>query len=238
MNAPIPLLVGRVLVVEDHPVNQQVLAFQLEELGLSFDLADDGRAALERLAAAHYDLVLMDWQMPGMDGDEATRRIRATPALAGLPVIALTANTGDDYRAACLAAGASDYLGKPYDEDQLAALLAHWLTPGGTRARRPELFDRAALAERYPGNPALLEQIAALFRATSLESLAVLRDRIAARDALQTAREAHKLRGGAASVLAADVQRVAGEMEAAAKESECDWPRIEAGLAELSVLFA
>lgn len=223
----------RVLVVEDHPVNQQVLGFQLEELGLAFDVADDGQAALDRLAAAPYDLVLMDWQMPGMDGDEATRRIRATPALAALPVIAITANQGDEYRIACLAAGASDYLPKPYDEARLAELLARWLPAD---AQAIDLIDRAALAQRYPGNPALIEQIAELFRSTSLESLAVLRAVVPARDAAAAAREAHKLRGGAASALAAAVKEVADALELAIKAG--DWPAADVRLAELERQFA
>lgn len=243
-------LAGRVLVVEDHPVNQQVIAFQLEEMGLDYDLADDGQAALERLADTRYDLVLMDWQMPGMDGDEATRRIRQNPALSGLPVVAITANAGKEFCEACRAAGADAYLGKPYDESELGDLLARWLEPGTqgetripspvvedkTAASTGSLVDRTALIARYPGNAALIDQLDEMFHSTSRECLALLGDAVPAREAERTVREAHKLRGGAASVLANTVRDAAGELEQAAKAG--DWSRAEASLAELQRLFA
>ena len=121
-------LQGRILVVEDHPVNQKVLAHQLREMGLQYTVATNGTQALDLLATDDFDLVLMDWQMPEMDGLEATRRIRQLPTdIRHIPIIALTANAGDGFRDACLAAGASDYLSKPYTETALAALLTQWL---------------------------------------------------------------------------------------------------------------
>ena len=118
-----------ILLVEDNLVNQKVAAALLAKLGHTVVLADDGRAALSQLAAGNIDLVLMDCQMPEMDGFEATRRLRAGEAgaiAATLPVIAMTANAMSGDREACLAAGMDDYLAKPFKRDDLVALLERW----------------------------------------------------------------------------------------------------------------
>jgi PAS domain S-box-containing protein len=216
--APVTRLRGRVLVVEDHPVNQKVLAHQLREMGLQFVLAASGREALDILARERFDLVLMDWQMPEMDGLEATRRIRALPGDAGLiPVVALTANASSGFREACLAAGANDYLSKPYTEAALAALLAQWLPaaePSPPAANPIPLLDVDALHARYPGNPQLVEELAAVFRSTTATSFGRLRDCIAAADAERCRKEAHALKGAAASVMARTLQDGAARIEA------------------------
>jgi len=116
-----------VLVVDDNPINRDVVVELLEDLLLSVDVAGDGEAALEVLAQTPYDLVLMDVQMPVMDGLEATRRLRGQPALAGLPVIAMTANAFEEDRHACLEAGMNDYLAKPVQPEMLFARVLHWL---------------------------------------------------------------------------------------------------------------
>ncbi|MCA1977649.1 MAG: response regulator, partial [Thiobacillus sp.] len=211
-----PRLNGRVLVVEDHPVNQKVLTHQLDELGLDCTLAADGTQALALLEKETYDLILMDWQMPEMDGLEATRRIRRLPGKTGrIPIVALTANASAGFRESCLAAGANDYLSKPHTEDALAALLAQWLPASGQPAPTP-LFDRAALLERYPGNPNLVDELATLFVQTTEASLATLQAAIDAHDADTVRREAHTLRGAAASVRAVAIQDSAARIEACA----------------------
>jgi signal transduction histidine kinase/CheY-like chemotaxis protein/HPt (histidine-containing phosphotransfer) domain-containing protein len=122
---------GRVLVVEDNPVNQQVAAAMLESLGMTHVLADNGRIALDRLGQERFDLILMDCQMPEMDGFEASAQIRARQReglLPGkLPIIALTANAVEGDRERCLAAGMDDYLSKPFTRERLAAALGRWL---------------------------------------------------------------------------------------------------------------
>ncbi len=118
----------RLLVVEDNTVNRTVALRFLGRLGLQADTARDGAEALRKVTASCYDLVLMDCQMPGVDGFEATRRIRALDGpYADLPIIALTAHALDGDREACLAAGMDDYLAKPLDADALAACLVRWL---------------------------------------------------------------------------------------------------------------
>jgi PAS domain S-box-containing protein len=208
-------LQGRILVVEDHPVNQRVLAHQLHEMGLQYSIATSGQQALDLLAKEDFDLVLMDCQMPGMDGYEATRRIRQLPTNARhLPVIALTANTSSGFREVCLAAGGNDYLSKPYTEAALAAVLSQWLPAAGSSSPGTALLDLPALHARYPGNPGLVEELAAVFNSTTESSLAKLKSGIEQGDTEVCRKEAHALRGAAASVRATAIQDGAARLEA------------------------
>ena len=121
-------LEGRVLLVEDNIVNQAVTRGMLKLLGLEVDAANDGDAALSLLARNHYDLILMDCQMPGMDGFEATRQWRITENAEQryTPIIALTANAMQGDKERCLAAGMDDYLAKPINREQLNQTVARW----------------------------------------------------------------------------------------------------------------
>ena len=133
--AELPPLSGRVLVVEDQPLNREVAEGMLAALGLGCDTAANGREALEKLARERFDAVLMDCEMPVMDGFSATRALREREAgAARLPVIALTADATPQGRAACLAAGMDDYLAKPFTREALHAMLARWL-PDESRGR-------------------------------------------------------------------------------------------------------
>jgi len=124
-------LQGHILLVEDNKVNQMVAAKMLDAMGLTVDLAENGEKALAALAEKHYDLVLMDCQMPVLDGYQATRAFRAREPKGErpLPIIAMTANAMQGDREKCLEAGMDDYLAKPVKKELLRKLLGQWLAP-------------------------------------------------------------------------------------------------------------
>jgi len=116
---PRPVMHARILLVEDNPVNQMLAMSMLQKLGASADLAKDGAEAVEKVTAGAYDLILMDLQMPRMDGLTATRAIRATGGIRQPRIVALTANAMDSDREACLEAGMDDFLSKPFQASEL-----------------------------------------------------------------------------------------------------------------------
>ena len=120
---------ARVLLVDDNDLNQQVGADLLTDAGLVVDVADNGQVALDKLAHTAYDAVLMDMQMPVMDGLTATRLLRENPAWAQLPVLAMTANAMSTDREKCLQAGMNGHIAKPIDPDELFATLLRWIAP-------------------------------------------------------------------------------------------------------------
>ena len=124
----------RILLVEDEPVNREIALQMLEDTGLRIDLAEDGEAALAAVAANDYALLLMDVQMPKMNGLDATRAIRALGAKGTMPIVAMTANAFVEDREQCLAAGMDDFIAKPVVPKTLFAKLHQWLGQGGASA--------------------------------------------------------------------------------------------------------
>lgn len=145
---PAPL---RVLVAEDNPVNQMVVASLLRKYGCTVDVVADGQAAVRACTAVRYDLVLMDCMMPIMDGYEATKALRALPDDRRLPIVALTARTLDGERDRCLAVGMDDYLTKPIEGPHLRVVVERW-----TRRSLPvEVTAPALTANAAHGVPIL-----------------------------------------------------------------------------------
>jgi two-component system sensor histidine kinase/response regulator len=128
--APRARLGARVLLAEDNAINQEVARELLRAAGCEVDVADNGRRAIEMARAGGYDLILMDVQMPELDGIEASRQIRAMSGLSRIPIIAMTANAFAEDRAACLAAGMNDHVAKPVHAATLYDTLARWLPRG------------------------------------------------------------------------------------------------------------
>jgi PAS domain S-box-containing protein len=123
----------RVLLVEDNEVNREVATALLQHAGLSVEAAENGRVAVDKLLGNRYALVLMDMQMPEMDGLEATRVIRQMPTGSSVPILAMTANAFEDDRCACLAAGMNDFVAKPVDPPALYSALSKWLSTADSR---------------------------------------------------------------------------------------------------------
>ncbi|HJS83876.1 MAG TPA: ATP-binding protein, partial [Acetobacteraceae bacterium] len=185
---------ARLLVADDHPVNLEVILRQLELLGLSADVAEDGAAALARWRETHHAVVLLDLHMPVLDGfglAEAIRREEATCALPRSGLIAVTADAlkGEDAR--CFAAGFDGFLAKPISLDALARTLGRWL-PDLAPAEAPAgaLFDPEALRGLFGADPARLSGLVQSFADSAARDVALMR---AAPDARQLAALAHRL---------------------------------------------
>ncbi len=225
----------RVLLVEDNPVNQAVSKAMLEYFGCRVDVAANGQEALKVLAGRPYDLILMDCQMPVMDGYEATRIIRQREAASqGTPIVALTAHAMEGDREACLEAGMDDYLSKPYKAEELNALLGKWLTapPRGGQTEGPEPaprpdsvspteapppIDRAvieAITSLTPqGSGAILRSVITLYLDGSMKLLDGIRGAIEGKDAAALNRTAHSLKSSSANLGAKVLAAICGELE-------------------------
>ncbi len=210
----------RVLVAEDNPVNRRLVQALLEHRGHTPILAADGREAVTALERESFDAVLMDVEMPGMDGFAATAAIRAWERVSGVAVriIALTAHAGDGVRERCLAAGMDGHLAKPIDAGELMALLEG---AAGAPARTVETADR------------LRGELGRRFVADAARLAAEMRAAIAAHDAKTLHRAAHQLRGTAGHFGAGRLRELAERLEALGKAGDTG-RRAEEACRELS----
>ena len=149
---PVAIRGARVLLVEDNELNQIVAVELLRDAGFVVDVADNGQMALDQLRQTSYDVVLMDMQMPVMDGETATRQLRQDPRLQDLPVIAMTANAMDADRQRCFAAGMNDHVAKPIEPATLWSALSRWIKPrpGLGQAAMPPLAGAAPVLASVP----------------------------------------------------------------------------------------
>ena len=239
-----------ILVAEDYPTNQEVIRMHLEAAGHAVTIVDDGRQAVRACRNAQFDLVFMDVQMPEMDGLAATREIRRdNSAYADVPIIGLTASAEAGARRACLDAGMNDVLTKPVRSALLRRTVATWRGPEGlseslcvadaaTLPSMPRALGDAEPAEpagadtppididlavrEFCGDVELLKAVAAQFLDNVAEQIALMGRIIADRDAETLAREAHRVKGGAANLMAVPLTRAAGALEAEAKLGRLD----------------
>ena len=207
---------ARVLVVEDNEINRMVTKDMLEQAGIVARFAENGvegvRAVLED---GPFDGVLMDVQMPRMDGYTATRLIRSNPGFAGLPIIALTANALQGDRDAALAAGMNDYIAKPVDPEVALETLCRWIRPCAPAAAGDGGggLDRTAGLRRVGGNQALYDKILVRFAQDANQFAATFRTIFDAGDREAATRLVHSLKSSAGTIGADEVQRAAAHLE-------------------------
>jgi len=222
----------RILLVEDNPVNQEVALDLLREAGLRADLAGNGEEALACARARRYDLVLMDMQMPVMDGIEATRTLRRLPDYAETPILAMTANAFAEDRERCLAAGMNDHIGKPVDPVLLFEKLNEWLpdeaplptaAPEASAAvddeKLPEIagLNCAAGLKNLNGKHSSYRRLLHAFAEKATAQLTELQQHLADGELESAQRMAHSLKGSAATLGAETVSEHARSVELALK---------------------
>ena len=230
----------RILVAEDNTTNQLVALAMLKKLGIRTDVVANGAEAITALQTIPYDLVLMDCQMPEMDGFEATCLIRGGNCgakVSTIPIIAMTAHAMKGVRERCLDAGMSDYLSKPVQPRLLAAMLERWLEREGETSQPNHtalaeessatthdadnkgsagvVFDRGSLRERLGGDEALTAMLITAFSSDMPVQLARLESALAAGDSRLAGQQAHKIKGAAANIGALAFRNVAEALELA-----------------------
>ena len=226
-----------ILLVEDNEVNQELALEILRAAGISVDVAGNGLEAWKKVTSEKsYDGVLMDCQMPLMDGFEATRKIRADERFATLPVIAMTANAMAGDREKCLEYGMNDHIAKPIDVDYLFAILARWVKPRAPAAATPTVsasaaqtgvprlngVDADAALARVGGSVAIYRRLLTRFRSGQADAIACLRGAYQAGDRETATRLAHTLKGLAANIGADKLTQAAFELELAFQHREDD----------------
>jgi PAS domain S-box-containing protein len=246
----------RILLAEDNEVNLQLMVRLLKRRGHSVTIATNGIEALDRLAEfgfGAFDAALMDVQMPGMDGLEVAQEIRKQEQSLGthLPIMGVTAHAMAGYRERCLRAGMDAYVTKPIQSqqlfDELDRLVSdHALAQPASAALdatpATEAFDRTAALERMEGDLELLADLIQVFLQDLPQQMAALRKAVEGQDAKGIEREAHRLKGGAASLDATAVSACAARLEKSAREGNCaaaraEWVQLETELVRLESAF-
>jgi signal transduction histidine kinase/CheY-like chemotaxis protein/HPt (histidine-containing phosphotransfer) domain-containing protein len=223
----------KILLVEDDKVNQMVANALLSQMGLKVDIAENGLEALEKLEEAEYDMVLMDIQMPVMDGYEATKRIRSNPRWSNLPVVALTGHDMSEHRLKGNQCGMNDHLNKPVNPHELLAIITKYVNIKELPAPAPgksvnEFENTEALSwpdlpgiittdglNRVNGKQDLYKKILLQFRASNVDTVDNLETALSMGDDMTACRLAHTVKGVAANIGAVQLAVVAAELESA-----------------------
>jgi two-component system sensor histidine kinase/response regulator len=234
------------LLVEDNAVNQELATEILQAAGIRVDVASNGAEAVQKVGQVEYDGVLMDCQMPVMDGFEATRKIRADQRHAGLPIVAMTANAMAGDREKCIASGMNDHIAKPIDVTHLFLTMAKWIKPKAAVAADPDgvpdipglEIDKALT--RVGGNVKLLRKLIGRFGEFQADVMARIRVAIARKDLETAVREAHTVKGLAGNIGAVEMARRAAKVEGMLSRGEAEGlgAAIDAMEQELNSLIA
>jgi polar amino acid transport system substrate-binding protein len=228
-----------ILLAEDNLVNQKVAQVQIQKLGYTLHIVNNGQQAVDAAQAERYAVILMDCQMPVMDGFEATAAIRKAEQSGAnrIPIIAMTANAMQGDRERCLAAGMDDYISKPISAELLAAALSRWVAgpPADTVALvltpfaeppepPPQLIDFALLEDYFGDDPQVLAQLLELFQTSTLSLLEKLHAAVAVRDESSVMALSHEAKGSCGNLGIERMAHIATQLETAVEEA--DWPRI------------
>ncbi|MDD3213557.1 MAG: response regulator, partial [Eubacteriales bacterium] len=230
---------ARILLVEDNDLNQEVVKGLLEDCDLEIDIAENGQEAVDKVKETTYDIVLMDMQMPVMDGLEATRIIRGFPQHKSLPIIAMTANALVEDRMRCVTAGMNDYITKPINPEHLFSILGKWVKPKSGTTK--ELKEENSAQRNTPAEPVEIENIPGLDIQAGLNRvlgkkkiyvsllrkyvegqrnvIAEIEQTLAKNDTDTAQRIAHTLKGVSGNIGAEAVQQKAAELETAIRQN-------------------
>ncbi len=233
---PVQRLKGKVLLVEDNKINQQVARELLESFGLLVVIADNGQEAVVQVQQTNFDLILMDIQMPVMDGIKATQILRKDEHFKLIPIIAMTAHAMDGDKEACLKAGMNDYLSKPIDPDDLLELLSNWLdsyevsgAESGSALQQdinlPEEIPGIDLSwglKRVGGNKKLFIRLLNDFYNTHNNVCEKTRQYLTNNNIEAARREVHTIQGVAGNIGAKQLQFIANKLESAIRMGEQD----------------
>jgi CheY-like chemotaxis protein len=218
----------RILLAEDNPVNQQVAVAMLVKRGHEVQVVGNGREAVDAVVARDYDVVLMDVQMPEMDGFEATKAMRALPKAEHLPIIAMTAHALSGERERCLARGMTDYLAKPFKAHELYAMVERGETAVSApipNSVPPVDLDGFRMMLREAGAEEALYSVLDTFLRSAPDRLAAIATAATSGTATDIVKAAHAFRGAAATIGARELADVLAHVEKTARAGELDTAR-------------